>query len=120
MITDIDTRTLVIEHAERGVEIERLRARIAELEGHARPKHMPFPHEWKLSPTEAEMLALLMQREFVEVTVRPRVRQHVHFLREKLRPFGIVVDSSNRRGYFLAGKARQAVAAAVAKRREGV
>ena len=83
----------------------------------------PFPASWKLIPREAEMLALFAADAIVshaaleEVIARYRVgakgrplKVHLHYLRGKLEPHGIRIESIYGRGFRLAAEAREMLA----------
>ena len=83
----------------------------------------PFPASWKLIPREAEMLALLAAETIVphaafeEVIARYRVgakgrplKVHLHYLRGKLEPHGIRIESIYGRGFRLSAEARETLA----------
>lgn len=83
----------------------------------------PFPASWKLLPREAEMLALLAAAAIVphaaleEVIARYRIgakgrplKVHLHYLRAKLEPHGIRIESIYGRGFRLAAEARETLA----------
>jgi DNA-binding response OmpR family regulator len=83
----------------------------------------PFPASWKLIPREAEMLALFSADAIVPhgaleaVIARYRVgpkgrplKVHLHYLREKLDPHGIRIESVYGRGFRLGVEARETLA----------
>ena len=83
----------------------------------------PFPPSWKLIPREAEMLALFAADAIVphaaleEVVARYRLGQkgrplkvHLHYLRAKLEPHGIRIESIYGRGFRLSAEARETLA----------
>jgi len=83
----------------------------------------PFPASWKLIPREAEMLALFAADAIVPhaaleaVIVRYRIgakgrplKVHLHYLRAKLEPHGIRIESIYGRGFRLAAEARETLA----------
>jgi DNA-binding response OmpR family regulator len=82
-----------------------------------------FPASWKLVPREAEMLALFAADAVVphaaleEVIARYRIgakgrplKVHLHYLRAKLEPRGIRIESIYGRGFRLAAEARETLA----------
>ena len=83
----------------------------------------PFPTSWKLIPREAEMLGLLAADAIVphaaleEVISRYRIgakgrplKVHLHYLRHKLEPRGIRIESIYGRGFRLSAEARETLA----------
>jgi len=83
----------------------------------------PFPASWKLIRREAEMLALFATDAIVshaaleQVIARYRVgrkgrplKVHLHYLREKLGPHGIRIESIYGRGFRLSAEARETLA----------
>jgi DNA-binding response OmpR family regulator len=83
----------------------------------------PFPSGWKLIPREAEMLALFetdaivphaaLEAVIANYRVGPKGRPlkvHLHYLREKLAPRGIRIESVYGRGFRLAAEARETLA----------
>ena len=83
----------------------------------------PFPASWKLIRREAEMLALFATEAIVShaaleaVIARYRIgpkgrplKVHLHYLRQKLDPHGIRIESIYGRGFRLAAEARETLA----------
>ena len=83
----------------------------------------PFPMSWKLIPRETQMLALFATDAIVPhaaleaVIARYRIgpkgrplKVHLHYLREKLEPHGIRIESIYGRGFRLGIEARETLA----------
>jgi len=82
-----------------------------------------FPPGWKLIPREAEMLACFASAAIVPhaaleaVIARYRVgakgrplKVHLHYLRTKLEPRGIRIESVYRQGFRLSAESRETLA----------